>query len=240
MVSDSTASIQFHTGTDRHVHTKLCCHASGEMEEYVLSAVQCGLNGLIFLEHMEEGISNNSRTWLTEQDFDRYFAEGKRLQKKYEKKLHIGLGVECGYNPEQGQTLISRLNSRNWDDIGISCHFIHSARGHINLFSQKKDKLKRAREAGPEQLLDIYFDTLLEAVNTLPGTKLCHLDGALRFLPGIYLTDSHMEKISRLLLLVKKKGMSLEINSSGLDIRGEQFPGHTILKMAVSLQIPPF
>ncbi|MBW1635829.1 MAG: PHP domain-containing protein, partial [Deltaproteobacteria bacterium] len=163
-MSDSTVDFRLQTGVDRHVHTKLCCHASGEMEEYVLSALQRGLDGLIFLEHMEEGITGNRRTWLTEQDFDSYFSEGNRLQEKYREQLYIGLGVECGYNPEQGQTLITRLGRRNWDDIGISCHFIHSAKGHINLFSGKEDKLKRAEEAGAEQLLDTYFDTLQEAV----------------------------------------------------------------------------
>jgi len=238
MVPDTTADILFPTATDSHVHTRLCCHATGEMEEYVTAAIGRGLDGLIFLEHMEEGIDNDERTWLTEQDFDSYFTEGKRLQGKYKKELQIGLGVECGYNPEHQQAIVSRLGSRDWDDVGVSCHFIDSPGGHINLFSRKEQNLEKARKAGPKQLLDTYFDTLLEAVVTLPGSKLCHLDGALRFLPTTRLTDSHLEKINRLLLAVKKKGMSLEVNSSGFDIRGEQFPSHAILEMAISLQIP--
>ncbi|MBW2682093.1 MAG: histidinol-phosphatase [Deltaproteobacteria bacterium] len=235
---DATADIPIITTIDRHVHTKLCHHASGEMEDYVLAAIQQDLEGLIFLEHMEEGINGNEKTWLTEEDFDSYFSEGKRLQEKYKSQLTIGLGVECGYNPDRQQTLVSRLDRRNWDEIGISCHFIKSANEHINLFSRKEDNLKRARESGSEQLLDAYFDTLHEAVATLPGTKVCHLDGALRFLPEIYLTDNHLEKIDQLLLTVKTKGMALEINTSGLVIRGEQFPSRAILKMAISYEIP--
>ncbi len=237
-MSDSTADILLHTTIDRHVHTKLCHHANGEMEDYVLAAIRQGLEGLIFLEHMEEGINGNEKTWLTEEDFDSYFFEGKRLQEKYRDRLSIGLGVECGYNPDSRQTLISRLGRRDWDEIGISCHFLKSARGHINLFSRKEHNLKKAKESGPEHLLNTYFDTLLEAVATLPGTKLCHLDGALRFLPEIYLTDMHMEKIDQLLLAVKKRGLTLEINTSGLVIRGEQFPNRAILQMAISHRIP--
>ena len=237
-MSDSIADIQIHTTIDGHVHTRLCRHASGEMEDYVLAAIEKRLVGLVFLEHMEEGISDNEKTWLTEEDFDYYFSEGQRLQEKYRDQLTIGLGVECGYNPDSRQTLLSRLERRDWDEIGISCHFIKSGKGHINLFSRKEHNLKKAKEAGSEHLLDSYFETLLEAVTTLPGTKLCHLHGALRYLPEIYLTDNHMEKIDKLLLAVKKRDMALEINTSGLVIRGEQFPNHAILEKAIAHRIP--
>ncbi len=229
-----------HTAVDRHIHTKLCCHASGEMEEYVLAAICQNLDGMVFLEHMEEGIFSAERTWLTEEDFDCYFSEGRRLQEKYKGQLSIGLGVECGYNPDCSQTLISRLGKRDWDEIGISCHFIKptGSSEHLNLFSRKKHNLEKIKKFDQELLLDIYFDTLLEAVTVLPGTKLCHLDGALRFLPNIHLTDHHLEKVRRLLLSVKKRAMAVEINSSGIPIRGEQFPTRIILEMAISEKVP--
>jgi len=225
---------------DRHIHTKLCCHAIGEMEDYVLASIRKGLDGIIFLEHMEEGIVDNERTWLTEKDFDYYFSEGERLQEKYSGQLTIGLGVECGYNPDCEQELISRLAGRDWDEIGISCHFVkpEGYKGHLNLFSRNKQSLDKIRKFDPEVLLDIYFDTLLKAVSALPGTILCHLDGALRFLPGPNLTDNHLEKIQQILLAVRKKEMSMELNTSGVVIRGEQFPARSILEMAISCKIP--
>jgi len=237
---DNPAEALTHTAVDTHVHTKLCHHASGEMEDYVLAAIKRGLAGIVFLEHMEEGIDATERTWLTEEDFDYYFTEGKRLQKKYRDKLTIGLGVECGYNPECPQTLISRLASREWDEIGISCHFIKppGSDTHINLFSRKSASLEMAKKNNPEHLLNIYFDTLLEAVNTMPGTILCHLDGALRFLPGTYLTNKHLQKIRQLLIAVQNNKMSVEVNCSGIVIRGEQFPADSILKMVISHKIP--
>lgn len=225
---------------DRHIHTKLCSHASGEMEDYVLAAIGQNLDGIVFLEHMEEGICCAEKTWLTEKDFDCYFKEGRRLQAIYKGQLSIGLGVECGYNPDCSQTLISRLGKRDWDEIGISCHFIKpdGSNEHLNLFSRKEHNLEKIRHFDPDLLLDIYFETLLEAVTNLPGTKLCHLDGALRFLPGIRLTERHLVKVQKLLLSVKKRAMVLEINSSGIPIRGEQFPARGILEMAISEKVP--
>jgi len=61
----SITNTPFLTADDRHIHTKLCCHASGEMEEYVLAAIGRDLDGIVFLEHMEEGICCAERTWLT-------------------------------------------------------------------------------------------------------------------------------------------------------------------------------
>lgn len=234
------AGTPIHPAVDRHIHTKLCCHASGEMEEYVLAAIGKNLDGIVFLEHMEEGITGTDKTWLTEEDFDYYFSEGRRLQEEYKGKLSIGLGVECGYNPDCSQTLISRLGKRDWDEIGISCHFIKPACSgeHLNLFSRKKHNLNKIKKFDPDLLLDIYLDTLLQAVSDLPGTKLCHLDGALRFLPNIHFPDRHLEKVHRLLLSVKNKSMTLEINSSGIPIRGEVFPTRIILEMAISEKIP--
>lgn len=226
--------------TDRHVHTSFCGHAIGEMEEYVLAAIEQKLDGLVFLEHMEEGITAAHCTWLSENDFDLFFMEGERLQEKYRGRLEIGLGVECGYNPAAVRELLSRLKRRQWSEIGISCHFVKmkDSEEHLNLFSRKKESVEKMARYESEEILTLYFESLFDAVTTLPGTILCHLDAAMRFLPGIRPTHNQMERIEHLLNRVKERGMALEINTSGMAIRGEQFPSRLILEMAVAKKIP--
>lgn len=226
---------------DSHIHTRLCGHAVGEMEEYVQAAIRKNMRKIIFLEHMEDGISSPQRkTWLTEDDFDVYFSEGERLRSAYASAIEIGLGVECGYNPDCAAELNTRLNQRCWDQVGISCHFlkIEGMEYHLNMFSRKEQNIQWARQNGAEQLLSRYFTTLTEAVHCLPGTMLCHLDGALRFLPEISLTETHYRLIDLLLQAVKKKNLAIEINTSGVDIRREQFPNRRILASAVDYDIP--
>ena len=226
---------------DSHIHTRLCGHAVGEMEEYVQSAIQKKLKKIIFLEHMEEGIQSFQRkTWLTEDDFDIYFSEGERLRSVYKGTIEIGLGVECGYNPDCKAALKTRLGRRSWDQVGISCHFLKVAgpAQHLNMFSRRQINLQLARENGAEEILNRYFTTLTEAVSYLSGTILCHLDGALRFLPEISLTQTHYELIDLLLQTVKDNNLAIEINTSGVDFRGEQFPNRRILSMALDYDIP--
>ena len=67
---------------------------------------------------------------------------------------------------------------------------------------------------------------------------LCHLDGALRFLPEISLTESHYVLIDKLLRTVKHNKLTIEINTSGLVIRQEQFPNLRIISMAMGYDIP--
>jgi len=225
---------------DGHVHTPLCRHATGEMEEYVLAAIDRGLTGIIFLEHLEAGINYFERTWLSEEDFNQYFQEGLRLRDRYADRLEIGLGVEVGYNPAGVEELLRRLAARTWDRVGISCHFlpIDDTARHLNLLSRQPQNIAIAREMGVERLLTSYFATLLQAVRALPGTVLCHLDAALRHVPDIAFTEAHFSQINALLAAVRDKGMALEINTSGIAMGREPFPSRRILAMAIEYGIP--
>lgn len=225
---------------DSHVHTRFCGHATGSMEEYVQAAIDRGLRKIVFLEHLEEGIVTRAKTWLAEEDFNRYFAEGDRLREVYGAQLEIGLGVECGFNEDHGEALLARLDRRQWDRIGISCHFVKlpGVAEHLNMFSKKTENIDLARRFGPERILDRYFALLHQAIRQLPGTVVCHLDAALRRLPEIALSDRHYPMIDELLRTVQEKGMALELNTSGLDMRGEPFPNRRILSMALARGIP--
>ncbi len=228
---------------DGHVHTRLCNHARGEMEEYVRSAIACGLDQIIFLEHLEVGIDYIERTWLSNEDFDYYFTEGERLRRKYVDQIRVGTGVELGYNSEHRTEIITQLNSRPWDKVGISCHFLKlpGTDHHLNLLSRKQHNIEIARQFGFDAVLEIYFDTLLEAVQTVPvrpDTVLCHLDAALRFAEDLTYSPAHYVQINNILAALNEKGMGLEINTSGMAIRGEPYPARRILTMALQYNIP--
>ncbi len=210
------------------------------MDEYVLSGIAKGLQEIVFLEHMEAGVDYFESTWLTEQDFDHYFREGRRLQEKYQGEIQILLGVEVGYSPGHSEELLQRLAARKWDRIGISYHFMPDPNGghHLNLVSRKEKNIKAIANHGCDKILRHYFKTLTEAVEILPGTVLCHLDAALRFQPDISIDTAYLQPIRTLLTTIKKKEMALELNCSGFHIRGEPFPARFIVEEALKLGIP--
>ena len=229
--------------SDGHVHTRLCHHAVGEMEDYVRAAIERGLSEIVFLEHLEIGIRYRQVNWPTEEDFAYYQAEGERLQTLYAGRIRIGLGVEAGYHPRTVQQIKDRLMARRWDRIGISYHYmpLPDMDEDLNMLTRAADVVERASRYGGERILDEYFAGLYRAVSQLsglPGTVLCHLDAALRYLPGLSFTAKHLAAIEALLRLVKDQGMALEVNTSGLAIRGEVFPRLAILRQALALGIP--
>jgi len=226
------------TTVDNHIHTRLCHHARGEMEEYVLSAINKGLRKIFFLEHLEVGIDYFESTWLTDDDFAYYHAEGKRLRENYKGKISIGLGVEVGYNPRCVTEIEQRLALQKWDRIGISYHFLESGSSHLNMVSSKQINIDRLDQYGIDDVLDRYYKDLLDAVRILPGQVLCHIDAVLRHHPEVKLKPSHHGLLDELLDLVADKNMYLEVNTSGYKTKGEPYPSLAILKKAVKRDIP--
>lgn len=226
--------------SDGHVHTHLCMHAGGTMEEYVQSAIEKGLHHMVFMEHLEEGINYFERTWLTEEDFDYYFEEGHRLKQLYGKTIEIGLGVEVGYNPLCPEKILKRLSQRRWDRVGLSYHFYHlpESDSHLNFLSRKQNNIDAFIGIGTTTLLSHYFSSLIEAVQIIPATVLCHLDAGLRHVPGLSLNDEHRNLIEQLLNQVKASGMALEINTSGYASRNMPYPGFDLIQRAQALNIP--
>lgn len=223
---------------DSHIHTRLCNHAAGEMEDYVLAALDKGLRSIVFLEHLEEQTVYFERTWLTDADFSYYFEEGKRLQDRYRGRLSIKLGVEIGFNPRAIDGLRKKIARYPWEHIGLSYHYYFTGTQHLNMVSRRRENIDKLSALGPDRILTDYFSGLIQGIGSLDCHTLCHLDAVLRHCRGIRFNASHQRQIDRILELLIEKNMSLEINTSGFALRGEPYPGKSILKKAVERNIP--
>ncbi|MCL1979939.1 MAG: histidinol-phosphatase [Proteobacteria bacterium] len=223
---------------DGHVHTRLCNHAVGEMEEYVEQAVRRGLATLVFLEHLETDIRYPQPSWLSGEDFALYFQEGERLKQQYRGVIDIRLGAETGFNPEAAATIRRRLTEYPFERVGVSCHFYRHNDVHLNLLSRRRQSLDQLAAIGIDTVLTAYFNALIEAVTTLDCDVLCHLDAVLRHLPGIRFNDGHQRQIEELLDSMQANKVALEINTSGFDYRGFPFPADWIVSAALCRNIP--
>lgn len=224
---------------DGHIHTSLCKHASGSMEDYVRAAITKELRTIVFLEHLEAGISYGERTWLTAADFAVYFREGKRLREKYADRITIKLGVEVGYNPLAMDTLRQRMGRYSWDMVGLSYHFLFDGGHHLNMVSRKRCNIDALAAVGPDKVIARYFSGLIKALESFDNvTVLCHLDAVMRHYPGLRFNDGHWDQVDCLLDIVRRKNMLLEVNTSGYALRNEPYPNRRILRKAVQLGIP--
>jgi len=232
----STPTLNLHGA--HHIHTCLCNHASGTMEEYVQSAINKGLRSMTFLEHLECNILYNHRIWLTRDLFKEYFREGKKLQKRYAGKITIRLGVEVGYNPTAVSELQQMIDDFPFEHVGLSYHFYFVGNRHLNMLSSRKDNIDSLADIGSNLVLEKYFNGLIRACNALHCDKICHLDAVLRYMPGLCFQAVHEKKIEKLLQIMRAKKIALEVNSSGIDHRSHPYPAKKILTRAQELGLP--
>lgn len=220
---------------DGHVHTKLCHHASGEMEDYVRAAIDRGLKKICFLEHLERGVNYFETTWLSEDDFAYYHNEGLRLKEKYREQISIELGIEVGYNPQRVSEILEFLAQHHWDRIGISYHFLKTADTfHLNMVSRKQENQDAASRCGVNKVITEYFAGVLAAVSILPGTVICHLDAVLRHHPDINFTKEHHALILTILKTAATRNMAIEVNTSGYRHRDQPYPAAWIIREALA------
>lgn len=222
---------------DSHIHTRLCNHATGEMEDYVQAALDKGLQTIIFLEHLEEKTIYFERTWLTEADFAYYFEEGRRLQNKYSGRLTIKIGVEVGFNPQEINGLQEKIARYPWEHIGLSYHYYLAGKQHLNMVSRRRQNIEGLAALGTDKVITDYFSGLLEGLANFDCHTVCHLDAVMRHYPAVEFKPSHMEQIDRILELMARKKIGLEINTSGFALRDEPYPGKTILQKALQNNI---
>lgn len=225
-------------GVDGHIHTNLCGHAHGAMEEYVRASLEKGLRRIIFLEHFEAGVTYRESTWLDEDDFRFYHEEGARLKELYRGSIDVGLGVEVGYNPRAVSEIKEFLARFEWDRIGISYHYFEIDGHHFNVVSRKQHNLDAFSSYGTDRVVDGYFSGLLSAIHELSGDVVCHVDAVLRHHPAISFRNRHWQQIDALLGAMKEKKMALEINTSGYKLRGQPFPAPAIIREALRFGIP--
>ena len=219
--------------SDGHVHTKLCHHACGEMEEYVQAAVRKGLNHLVFLEHFEVGVSYFETTWLTEDDFRYYLKEGQRLQEKYQDRILVETGVEIGFNRGYNTEIQNLIHNNPWARVGLSYHYMPVlGEHHINMLSRQHTNIERMAQYGHGRMLTNYYQGLLEAVQVIDADVVCHLDAGLRNAKDVLYQDIHWQLVEQILDVMAQRNMALEINTSGLSLRGEPFPCKRMIEMA--------
>jgi len=223
--------------TDGHVHTRLCHHAKGEMEEYVQAGIAVNLQKIVFLEHYETGVRYFETTWLTEEEFDYYHEEGRRLSDKYQGIIEVGTGVEVGANPDHLPETVDFLKKFTWDRIGLSYHYLKTDNDHVNVVSRRPASIALMEKIGVENVAATYFDGLKKALDVVPADVVCHLDAVMRHCSSFSFSEDHFARMGEILALMREKNVALEVNTSGFALRDEPFPSIRLLKEAQQMGV---
>ena len=211
---------------DLHNHTSLCNHANGSMEEYVLKAIELGIDIYGFSDHAPMSFDEKYR--MTFKQKQSYEIEVLKLKEQYKNQIKILLGYEVDYLDKH---ISKDVLDSNVDYLIGSVHFIKEW-GFDN-----PEFIGAYKNKNIDLIWEEYFETILLMAKSKLFDIVGHIDliKVFNFLPK----KDIKQIVQPALKQIKDSNMVLELNPAGLrkPIK-EQYPSRDIIELAYELDIP--
>jgi len=211
---------------DLHNHTTLCNHATGSSEEYILKAIDLGIDIYGFTDHAPMDYEPEYRMDLSQKD--EYERSILTLKEKYKSQIDIRLGYEVDFmsNPKYMEKSI--LNA-NVDYLIGSVHFLNQEDSLWGFDNPAFIKIYETTNI--DKIWQDYFDAIEAMAKTSYFNIVGHFDliKVFKYLPKKDIKLMALNSIKA----IKKSNMVLEINAAGLrkPIK-ETYPSKELLELA--------
>ncbi len=211
---------------DLHNHTPLCNHAKGTPREFVEAAIKSAINVFGFSDHAPMNFDQTYR--MSFDEMSGYESEVKELKAEFKDKIEIKLAYEADYLPG---LMDKRVFDADVDYLIGSVHFIGEW-GFDN-----PEFIGDYKKKNPDETWAEYFRLISEMAKTKEFNIVGHMDllKVFNFKPSSDTTKLAMHALEE----IKKAGMAIEINASGLRKPvNETYPSNELLKAALDFEIP--
>ncbi|MDX1565161.1 MAG: histidinol-phosphatase [Phycisphaeraceae bacterium] len=214
---------------ESHMHTVLCGHAVGRIEDYAATAERRGLAGLVVTCHNpmpDEGFGGAAVRMRSEQ-LPEYVNMVQRAAETYAGRVDVRLGLECDYFPGYESHLAQQLGLYPFE------HVLGSVHPHFSMW-------RNAFFADdPESTWRHYFQQLAEAAETQLFDTLSHPDLIKNWFADRWDPQPVMDCVAECLDRIAATGVAMELNTSGLyKTFPEMNPGHWMLEQMFARSIP--
>ena len=215
---------------DYHIHTPLCNHAHGSMEDYIRHAIGKGLKEICFLDHLIlAGPGMKHSMDIREIPF--YMQAIARFKYRYRDSITIKAGLEVDFLPEKRDMIEEILGRHDFDAIGGSFHFVKG----FNVASRKEKPPER--EEDREALAEAYFEGLCRMLEWPYFDFICHPDIVKK--TGITVPDRLAPLIDEVLARISAKNVALEFNTAGWEHPGrDSYPSESFVRKCFLKHIP--
>ncbi len=214
---------------DYHIHSRLCRHAEGEIYQYVEAAIERGIREIGFAEHIPiPGLDDPTGRMVIE-DWAVYVSDVFSAREAYP-EITIRFGIEADYLPEFLPYVEDFLRAFPFDYVIGSVHFIGDWDFSNMAFRH------RLQEIGVHELHRRYYALVSEAAASGLFDIIGHFDLPKRLAGALpeELTDVRDEALAA----VRRAGLALDVNTSGLRKADDIYPAPPVLEQAFRLGIP--
>ncbi|NVM16930.1 MAG: histidinol-phosphatase HisJ [Candidatus Lokiarchaeota archaeon] len=237
---------------DWHTHNSLCKHAVGTMEEYVKRAIELNLNVIGISDHFPyeyliseipslEQIPYEGYA-MTLNKVDGYISRLEQLRNIYQDQIKLRFAFEVDYFKNQDHVLNRYLKNYKGklDYIFGSVHVLFGKAGIFAFDDGRFLNKYKEYDVNDEVYLEFYT-TLQDMIKspTFDFDIVTHFDLPKKFDKRVENKKLIMDKVIETLELVKKRNLTVEINTSGLrkEVK-EQYPSEEIIREMYNLDIP--
>jgi histidinol-phosphatase (PHP family) len=199
---------------DYHVHSIFSDDSEEQMETVVKKAIRLELNEICFTDHVDYGVKaeydDNDEIKAQRKDqnvnYPQYVAEIERLQKKYQEKIKIKLGLEFGiqtHTISQFQKLYDRLPL---DFVILSCHQVEDKEFWNYDFQKGRTQ---------DEYNERYYQEIFACIQEYKDySVLGHLDMIQRYNETRHPFEKSQSIIEKILAQIIQDEKGLEVNTS--------------------------
>ncbi|MFF2480720.1 histidinol-phosphatase [Paenibacillus sp. NPDC058071] len=216
---------------DLHTHNERCGHATGTIEDYVIAAIDAGLQVIGISDHSPYFASKEDQPFpgiaMATSEFTRYVDEVLRLKKQYEGKIEVLLGMESDFFPEHIEAYKRAYEGVPFDYVIGSVHQVSG----VSIFNRNRWKgLSEQRHLEEKEL---YYDLIRQSASSGMFNVLGHIDAMKGYYPAFSEIPAH-NAIDETLRIIARYDVSIEINTSGkTKTVGGWYPSDEILERAL-------
>lgn len=220
---------------DYHTHHERCGHASGQLEQYVQSAIAAGLQQIGLSDHMPLIHVDPATYWpemaMAMEELPRYVEECFYLKDKYRDQIDVRVGLEGDYIEGYEADIERIVQAYPWDYVIGSVHFL----GEWDITDYRQVAGWEGRDV--YEVYAQYYDAVQKAARTGFYDFIGHFDVIKRFSER---PEGDVESLENAALdVIKEQGLAIELNASGLRTPAkEMFPSRRILTYCHEQGIP--
>ncbi|WP_034385019.1 histidinol-phosphatase [Deinococcus sp. YIM 77859] len=214
---------------DSHLHTPLCGHATGTPREYAQAALDAGLSGICFTDHMPMPVWYDAPWRMRLDQLAEYVDTVREVQAEFAGRLTVRLGLEADFHPGTERFVERVLNAYPWDYVIGSVHYL-GAWGFDNPeFAAEYE----ARDLG--ELYRDYYALVAGAAQTGLFDSVGHLDLPKKFGHR----DPDGSAALRALDVIAAAGLALDFNTAGWRKPvAEAYPSPELTRAAAERGLP--
>ena len=195
---------------DCHMHSAFSADSDTEMEAMVQGAVERGLSGICFTDHLDPDFPETPEHLIFDLDIPAYRKRLEELREKYRGQIELRFGIELGLQPHLGERFHTLLEEVPFDFVIGSSHVVHGHDPYYGEFFEGRREASCYME---------YFESILENLSAFSEMDVYgHIDYIVRYGPNQnreYSYGRYKEILDEILRTLIRKGVGIELNTGG-------------------------